>query len=169
MTEQETQADLERTKHDNKDQNDIKDAFCGGVVGSLTGLISVLNLNPGIGFPLGFLGSALISGIAPYNNKNRPRHYIIGGLSGLAIYGAMFGGKILGEERGYEQATEKSLTPFETADHRGISVIRKNGTQTNYIFIEGEELIPFSEAERNALESLAQSNNTKIEDLRLEY
>jgi|SRR3989344_6314305 len=131
----------------------------GGVVGGVVGLFGgAAGVLAGL---VGGVAGGIVGGIAGSDEDLiKPRHLIIGGLAGLAMYGAI----TLGAQLGYNAAKDEALIPFQTETDRGVIVERHNGTQSPYIIDASGDYVHMKD-----LSSLTQSNSSELESLKSEY
>lgn len=136
-----------------KHKYDLESATAGGFLGAAAGTAVAFVINPILGIAGAVAGG--VFGGYPTDSESKPgiskiRSSIIGGLTGLALYGIVYGGEAIGHYAG----KESQLIPFQTSTDRGVVVKRNDGTKTPYIFNEKGKLIPLSEVKTKDLGSL---------------
>src|SRR3989344_2692587 len=118
----------ETQSQENKYKNELASVVAGSLVGAVLGVADdVVAAVAGI-VATGIVATGIVAGIGVVANEDlkKPRHLIIGGLAGLAMYGAVtFGGYVR-----HNSAKDEALIPFQTEIDRGVIVERYDGTQS---------------------------------------
>ena len=152
----------ETQSQENKYKNELASVVAGSLVGAVLGVADDV-----VAAVAGIVATGIVAGIGVVANEDlkKPRHLIIGGLAGLAMYGAVtFGGYVR-----HNSAKDEALIPFQTEIDRGVIVERYDGTQSPYIFDASGNYVHMKNLKNKDLSSLTQSNLSELERLKSDY
>src|SRR3989344_482906 len=135
---------------------DLRSFVSGAAAGVVVGGFAIAGGVAAAGVAAGAVGVAI--------GSNKPRHFMIGGLTSLFVYIVAN----LASAIGYNQGVETRLAPFSVGEDQGVVVRRGDDSERPYVFCDGKYVL-FDDESKKSLDSKVKEDQEGVDGLKRAY
>jgi len=143
---------------------DLRSFVSGAAAGVVVGGFAIAGGVAAAGVAAGAIGGAVAGAAGVAIGSNKPRHFMIGGLTSLFVYIVAN----LASAIGYNQGVETRLAPFSVGEDQGVVVRRGDDSERPYVFRDGKYVL-FDDESKKSLDSKVKEDQEGVDGLKRAY